>query len=716
MIKTNNNLITINTKNTSYQMMIADHNVLLHLYYGEKLNDNDNMSYTIKYNEAGFSGRIYEDERQGFSLDTLPQEFSSSGVGDYKISSIDLINVDGTNAIDLRYVSHEVLKKHDIKDMPSFRNYNEVLKITLKDKLFNIVVNLYYKVIEKYDVITRYVEVINNEKDKIVLENIMSMSIDLPEDKYNLLHFQGAHVNERQIEKTSLSYGNFSIGSKRGTSSHHHNPFAIVTKEDPTETNGECLSFAFVYSGNFLLNTEVDYTKKLRVQMGINPYNFERELKKGESFTTPEVAMCYTNKGLNEHTHLWTNAIKECIIPKHFTKNYSPILINNWEATYMNFNEEKLCSIVDGASKLGVELFVLDDGWFGKRDDDHSSLGDYNIHSTKFPKGLHNFIKYVNSKDMKFGLWIEPEMISEDSDLYRSNPNYAIQIPNRKPNLGRNQLVLNLGNDEVVEYIYNNISKLLDSYNIEYLKWDMNRNLTDIYDSKISNQKNVMHNYVVGLYKLFNKISTKYPKLRIEGCSGGGGRFDLGMLYYQPQIWTSDNTDAIDRLDIQYGTSFGYPILSMGAHVSASPNHQTGRDTPLKTRGIVAYQGTFGYELDLSLLSSEEKDLVVQQIKEFKEDRETIYHGRLYRLTDTNNKVYMATQYTTKEKTILYLVFKHLLALRTPLFIKLQGLDKNSMYEVNGEVFSGLQLMNYGLFVPFIPYNYGSHRFVITKI
>ncbi len=716
MIIENNKVITINTKNTSYQMKIGEENVLLHLYYGDKLVDNDDMSYGLSIFEYGFSPRIYEADKQGYSLDVLPLEYTSCGVGDFRINSIGVTNVDKSNALDLRYVKHEVLKKHEIKGMTSFRNYNEVLKVYLKDVLFNIEVILYYKVIEKFDVITRYVEVINNEKEEITINNIMSMSIDLPDDKYNLIHFQGAHVNERQLVKTPLQYGNFNIGSTRGTSSHHHNPFVVITKNDTTEDTGECLSLAFVYSGNFLLNTEVDYTKKLRVQMGINPYNFEIKLNNKETFITPEVAMCYTNKGLNEHTNLWTNSIKHCILNKNFLNDYSPILINNWEATYMNFNEEKLCKIVDGAKELGVEMFVLDDGWFGKRDDDHSSLGDYNIHKTKFPNGLNNFVEYVNKQNMKFGLWIEPEMISEDSDLYRSHPEYAFQIPNRKPSLGRNQLVLNLGNDEVVEYIFNNIDNLLKTYNIEYLKWDMNRNLTDIYDVNSSNQKNVMHNYVLGLYKLFEKITTKYPKLRIEGCSGGGGRYDLGMLYYQPQIWTSDNTDPIERLNIQYGTSFGYPVMTMGAHVSASPNHQTGRATPLKTRGDVAQQGTFGYELDLSLLSKEEKEIVVNQIKEFKEDREIIYHGRLHRLTDDKNDLYCATQYNSKESTLLYVVFRKVLALRTPLYVKLKGLERNSYYLINDQKYSGAQLMNYGLFVPYLPFDYGSHRFVIKKL
>lgn len=716
MIIENKNIITINTKNSSYQMMIAEHNVLLHLYYGDKLNENDDMSYTITAPEFGFSPRLYDAKEQGYSLDLLPQEYTSCGVGDFKINSIGLTNVDGSNALDLRYVKHEVLKKHVLEGMPSFKNYNEVLKVYLKDVLFNIEVILYYKVIEKFDVITRYVEIINNEKEEIVIDNAMSMSIDLPTGDYNLIHFHGAHVNERQIQKTPLQYGNFSIGSKRGTSSHHHNPFALVTNNETTEDSGMCLSFAFVYSGNFQLNTEVDFNKKLRVQMGINPFNFEANLKNKQSFKSPEVAMCYTNKGLNEHTHLWTNAVKHCILNKNFLNDYSPILINNWEATYMNFNEQALCKIVDGAKELGVEMFVLDDGWFGKRDDDHSSLGDYNIHKAKFPKGLKSFVEYVNKQNMKFGLWIEPEMISEDSDLYRSNPNYALTIPNRKPSLGRNQLVLNLGNDEVVEYVFNSIDNLLTTYNIEYLKWDMNRNLTDVYDSRISNQKNVMHNYVLGLYKLFEKITTKYPKLRIEGCSGGGGRYDLGMLYYQPQIWTSDNTDAIERLNIQYGTSFGYPVMTMGAHISASPNHQTGRDTPLKTRGIVASQGTFGYELDLSLLSKEEKDIVVTQIQEFKEDREVVYHGRLYRLTDNTNDLYCATQYNTKEKILLYFVFRKVLAMRIPLFLKLKGLEKTSIYEINNVKYSGAQLMNTGLCIPYVPFDYGSHRFIINKV
>lgn len=647
----------LHTKNSVYQMQVRDYDTLAHLYYGADIGDSD-ASHRIISLDRGFSGNPYEagDDRT-FSLDVLPQEYSGYGNGDYRINAMEVTHEDGSDAIHLRYESYSMTEgKYSLKGLPCmFGNADEAetLEIVLYDRITNLKVHLLYGVFYDLDVITRAVRM-ENKGDKIVtIQRAMSMEMDYPNKHMDLIHFYGRHAMERLTERLPLYHGVQSVESKRGMSSHQHNPFVILCDRPTSEKHGDCYGFALAYSGNFRCEIEVDQMEQTRLVIGIHPYHFSYRLNTGDVFETPEVIMAYSAKGLSGLSHIYHDAYRSNLIRSKYVTAPRPILVNNWEATYFNFNEEKLFNIAKNAKEIGLDMFVLDDGWFGKRDTDYSGLGDWVVNESKIKGGLPQLVKRIKALGMKFGLWIEPEMISEDSDLYRNHPDWILRIPQRHMTRSRHQLNLDITRKEVRDYVMEQIFQVLDSCEADYVKWDMNRSVANVYSSALPGERQgeVFHRYMLGVYEMMERLVTRYPNLLFENCAGGGGRFDAGMLYYSPQIWCSDNTDAIDRLKIQYGTSFGYPISTMGAHVSVCPNHQTGRTTPFETRAVVASAGTFGFELDLEHLTPKEKEMAKKQILEYKQIEHLVQTGDYYRLSNPfHNDDYVLWQFVSKDK------------------------------------------------------------------
>lgn len=703
-------LFTLSTKNTSYQMMADKYLVLNHLYYGESIGQDD-MSYLLDYQDRGFSGNPYEaGNERDYSLDSRPQEYSTNGVGDYRINSVSVINGDGSDAADWRYVGYTTEKgKYAIPGMPALYGEEsdaDTLIVELADKVTGLHAFLYYSVWEERDIITRCVKFVNQGTDAIVLTKAASMNLDLMSGDWELMHFHGRHNLERQMERVPLMRGKMTVESVRGASSHQHNPFAILCSKDTTEEAGPCYGTALVYSGNFSIEAEKDQMGQTRLTAGINSQRFAWTLEAGAEFWTPEAVMTYSSEGFEKMSANFHHTFREHLCRGKYKHERRPVLINNWEATYFDFDKEKILNIAKGASELGVEMLVLDDGWFGKRDGDVSGLGDWYVNTDKLEGGLKPIADGINAMGMKFGLWFEPECISEDSDLYRAHPDWAIQIPGRQPNRSRYQLILDMGREDVRDYLYERMTAILDSANIEYVKWDMNRHISDVYSAVLPKERQgeASHRYMLGLYDLLERLVSRYPDLLLEGCSGGGGRFDLGMLYYSPQIWCSDDTDAVERLSVQYGTSFCYPISAVGSHVSAVPNHQTGRITPVETRGTVAMAGSFGYELDLNLLSDEEKEEVKEQIKTFKKYYNLTHEGEYYRLTNPmENRLYAAWEFVSQDQSEALVHGMQILAQPSgpSIHIPVRGLKADAMYEVNGElVRSGRALMHGGLNFP----------------
>ncbi len=713
--------ITLHTKKTTYQMGITDSKFLIHLYYGPRMEGNAESLLT--YYDRGFSGNPYDvGMDRTFSLDVLPQEYPCYGNGDYRTVAFNMRNEDGVFGADLRYQGHCTKKgKYAIQGLPAVYAKEEeayTVEVQLADTSSKVEVILKYGVLPELDVITRSVVVCNKGEKKIFLNKVYSASLDFLTGNFDVLHFHGRHAMERNLERVPVIYGNQSFGSKRGTSSHQQNPFFIVAGRETTEDFGACYGMSFLYSGNFKFEVEKDQYGQTRMQMGLLDEMFDYELKAGEEFYSPEVAMAYSKEGLTHLSHLYHKLIRYHVCRGNYKEIRRPILINNWEATYFDFNGEKIVDIARQASELGVEMLVLDDGWFGKRNDDNSGLGDWYVNEKKMNGTLEEVSKKVHELGMKFGLWIEPEMVNEDSDLYREHPDWAFTIPGRKPVRSRNQLVLDFSKKEVVEYIFEQIAKVVDSLQIEYIKMDMNRSICDVYSAVegYQNYGKIMHQYVLGVYSFLEKMLERYPNILIEGCSGGGGRFDAGMLYYTPQIWCSDNTDAIERIWIQHGTSFGYPISSVGSHVSAIPNHQTGRKTDIHTRGVVAMAGSFGYELDLSLLSEEEKEAVKEQISSYKKYWNLIHNGEYYRLSMPEEEREMAGWSFISEDKKEALV--NIVSLTThgnaPVtYIKCKGLDPTKQYAVEGTetVYDGSVLIHVGIPVPVVQEEYHAWQY-----
>lgn len=718
---------SLTTKNSDYEMNIDKFGVLRHLWYGPQADGGVNC---LDYSEISFSGSIYEaGNDRSYSLNTQPLEYSCEGCGDFRIHALSAVHPNGARALDLRFEKYLVKRgeKYSIPNLPAVytndSDYAETLEITLKDRDSNVRVILNYGVFPDLDIITRNAVIINDCNDPIILENAASFCLDIPFGKWEWIHFHGRHAMERITERAKLIHGVQESSSNRGASSHQQNPTVLLCSPDCTETHGECFGAALMYSGSFKTSIQLDEINQVRVVMGINPDQFRWELKPGEKFYTPEAILSYSSSGFETLSHNFHRIIRNNVCRGEYKLCERPVLINNWEATYFDFNEEKIYKIAEKASKLGIDMLVLDDGWFGKRNSDSSGLGDWTVNESKIRGGLSKLVERVKSLGMKFGIWFEPEMISEDSDLYRAHPDWAIKIPGRDPIRSRFQLVLDMTRSDVREYLFGAISAILNSADISYVKWDFNRHITDWYTSSMNaaHQGEMPHRFVLGLYELLERLTSAFPHVLFEGCSGGGGRFDAGMLYYTPQIWCSDDTDAYERTKIQYGTSFFYPISAVGSHISAVPNHQTGRTTPFATRAVTAMAGSFGYELDLNKISEEEQNQVSQQVARFKKYGSLIHNGKYYRLSDPFSDNYAAWEFASKDKALVQGMVYRTEPTSLRYCVKLRGLDENGLYRVVcgeevHELVSGKALMVRGILLPKTWGDYISFEINLTRI
>ena len=716
---------TLQTKNTTYQMQVDRYGFLLHLYYGKKTDGC--MDYLLTYYDRGFSGNPYDaGEDRTYSMDTLPQEFPCYGNGDFRSTAFAVENADGSMSCDLRYKSHKIFDgKYNLEGLPAVYASEEeaqTLEILMEDPVTGVKVVLLYGVLPAQDIITRSVCVKNESSGKIYLNKIESASLDFLYGDYELLTFYGRHAMERNVQRVPVVHGTQKIGSVRGTSSHQYNPMMILAEKETTEDKGNCYAMSFVYSGCFQGEVLKDQLNQTRMMLGLQEEAFRYPLEAGEMFQAPEVILSYSSEGMNRLSQNLHHCIRQHVCRGKYKEEIRPILINSWEAAYFDFTGDTIYELAKAAKEVNIDMLVMDDGWFGKRDDDNSGLGDWFVNEKKLGGTLGNLIKRINDLGVKFGIWIEPEMVSEDSDLYRKHPDWALTVPGRNPVRSRNQLVLDFSRKEVVDEIYDQICKVLDQGNIEYVKWDMNRSLMDVYSSVTRDQGRVLHDYVLGLYDFLERLVQRYPNLLIEGCSGGGGRFDAGMMYYTPQIWCSDNTDAIDRLRIQYGTSFGYPVSVVGSHVSAVPNHQTGRKTPLHTRGVVAMSGTFGYELNLMKLSEEEKQEIREQIAEYKSYAPIIQNGLYYRLSNPTTEEICAWEFVhtdekEQSKVLLNIVMQVIHGNMTVNYVKLQGLEETAVYreEKSGKRYTGAALMYGGMPLPIEPGEYQAYQYCFVK-
>ena len=718
-------IFTLQTKNTTYQMQVDRYGFLLHLYYGKKTDTC--MDYLLTYYDRGFSGNPYDaGENRTYSMDALPQEFPCYGNGDFRSTAFAVENADGSMSCDLRYKSHTIFDgKYNLQGLPAVyasEEESQTLEILMEDPVTGVKVVLLYGVLPAQDIITRSVCVKNESSGKIYLNKIESASLDFLYGDYELLTFYGRHAMERNVQRVPVVHGTQKIGSVRGTSSHQYNPMMILAEKETTEDKGNCYAMSFVYSGCFQGEVLKDQLNQTRMMLGLQEEAFRYPLETGEMFQAPEVILSYSSEGMNRLSQNLHHCIRQHICRGKYKEEIRPILINSWEAAYFDFTGDTIYELAKAAKEVNIDMLVMDDGWFGKRDDDNSGLGDWFVNEKKLGGTLGNLIKRINDLGVKFGIWIEPEMVSEDSDLYRKHPDWALTVPGRNPVRSRNQLVLDFSRKEVVDEIYDQICKVLDQGNIEYVKWDMNRSLMDVYSSVTRDQGRVLHDYVLGLYDFLERLVQRYPNLLIEGCSGGGGRFDAGMMYYTPQIWCSDNTDAIDRLRIQYGTSFGYPVSVVGSHVSAVPNHQTGRKTPLHTRGVVAMSGTFGYELNLMKLSEEEKQEIREQIAEYKSYAPIIQNGLYYRLSDPTTEEICAWEFVhtdekEQSKVLLNIVMQVIHGNMTVNYVKLQGLEEMAVYreEKSGKRYTGAALMYGGMPLPIEPGEYQAYQYCFVK-
>ncbi len=699
-------IFTLDTKHTSYRMKVDEYGFLLHLYYGGRVYGN--MDYLLTCYDRGFSGNPWDvGNDRTYSLDVLPQEYPVMGVGDFRNSALIVRNADGSDCCDLRYIGHEIKQgKYGLPGLPAVyadAGEAETLEITLGDKVSGMRVTLLYGVLEEADIITRSVVLENRGVNNVTVEKAASACLDFVTGSFDMLSFYGRHTMERNLQREELRHGTYAIGSRRGTSSHQYNPAVILADRNTTEDTGGCYGMVFVYSGNFLFEAERDQYDQTRLLMGMQSDLFHYPLEQGEKLVVPETILCYSDQGLGALSARFHDCIREHLCRGKFRDAPRPVLLNSWEAAYFTFDGQTLLKLAKSTAALGIDMIVMDDGWFGKREDDNSGLGDWQVNEKKLGCTLRELIEQINGEGVKFGIWIEPEMVSEDSELYRQHPDWALRIPGREPVRGRNQLVLDFSRADVRDYIFEQICSILDQGKIEYVKWDMNRSIADVFSGE-TEQGKVTYQYVLGVYDFLERLLQKYPDILLEGCSGGGGRFDAGMLYYTPQIWCSDNTDALDRLRIQYGTSFFYPASAVGSHVSAVPNHQTGRSVSLHTRGVVAMAGAFGYELDPEKLTAEEREAVREQIRQYRSREELIRRGRYYRLSDPFTAAYTAWMFVSKDgsRALLSVVMLEMHGNMTVSYVKLKGLDAASVYRdmESGRRYYGADLMEAGLPMP----------------
>lgn len=700
-------IFKLDSKNSTYMIGIVDEERFIsHIYYGRYISDRD-MSYLLKIGEYPYVPSINNRERVSF-MDNLPFEYSTHGVGDYRESCLKVRKGDGTSACNLKYESHKIYAgKTKLKGLPASFGSNEectTLEITCIDNCVGIEVILSYTVFEDLDVITRSVTIRNISNEALFIEKALSVCVDFEGMDCDTITLHGSWARERHIQRKKVDLGKFAVSSIRGQSSHQEHPFMAIVSRETNQDNGEVYGFSLVYSGNFIAEVEGTQFHNTRFVMGISPENFEWKLHANEEFTTPEVICVFSHRGIGAMTHTYHDFYRNHLIRSKYKDMKRPILINNWEATYFDFNTEKLLKIAKDSARLGIEMLVMDDGWFGKRNSDNCALGDWFVNEDKIKGGLKYLVEEVNKLGMKFGIWFEPEMISPDSELYREHPDWAIQINGREIGMARNQYVLDFSREEIREYIYKRMKSILNSAPISYVKWDMNRPLSDLGSSALppDRQGELSHRYVLGLYEMLERFTTDFPDILLEGCSGGGARFDPGMLYYCPQIWCSDDTDAIERLQIQEGTAMVYPLSTIGAHVSDCPNHTVGRVTPFETRGYVALAGTFGYELDVTKISEEEKNLIPKQIELYHKYNAIIRNGDYYRLLSYREQgTFDAWQVVSKDKSesVVFVIQ----VLNRPNYhstrLRLKGLNETHMYKMEGQELSGGALMHAGILI-----------------
>lgn len=702
-----NKVFLINTQNTSYGIAIVDDRYVEHLYYGAQIEDTD-IRYLLREDEAPFTPSSNKREKGAF-LDCAPMEYPETGMGDYRESALCVRSAQGHRASELCYEGYEIVKgKPALEGLPATWGKDSecsTLKIFCRDSLLGMKVTLMYSVFEGSDALTRSVIIENEGEEPVYIEKVLSACLDMDDRNFEVVSLAGSWARERHIQRLPLGYGRQNVASFKGESSHQEHPFMALVTPGTTQDHGEVYAMNFVYSGNFIAQAEKSQFDSVRMTMGIHPEGFTWKLEPGEKFTAPEVVMVYSAEGLGRMTRTFHDLYREHLIRSPYLHEKRPILINNWEATYFDFDEKKLLEIAKDASELGIEMLVMDDGWFGKRSLDDSSLGDWYVNEEKIRGGLHELVENVKKLGMKFGIWIEPEMISPESELYRKHPDWAIQIPGRDITQSRAQYVLDFSREEVTDGVYEMIADVLRSADISYVKWDMNRQLTTLgsYALPSDRQGELSHRYVLGVYRMQERLITDFPDILLENCSGGGARFDAGMLYYSPQIWCSDDTDAIERLAIQEGTALIYPVSAMGAHVSVCPNHTVGRTTPFETRGDVALLGTFGYELDITKLSAEEKEQVKEQVGKYHKYNDLIREGDYYRLESASeNGFYDSWMIVEKDKSRALLFYVQVLARANAKsrFVRLAGLDPERRYTVEGKVYAGSTLMQAGVRVP----------------
>jgi len=695
-------------KEISYIIHILPNGHVGNLYFGKKIDPYKTYNHLFEGIYRPLAAYVYEGDNK-FSLQNTRQEYPTFGLSDFRKGAFLIKQENGSEISDFKYESHKIIEgKLKLKGLPQTYVENKedatTLEITLLDEVIKSKLKLYFTIFEDRAVITRSASFLNLSNKSINIEKAMSFNLDLPDSNYNMIQLNGAWGRERHVYDRSIKEGTQGFYSLKGASSAEFNPFLALRRSNTDEFSGEVIGFSLVYSGNFMAEIDVDTYNQTRIMMGIHPDRFSWPLNLNEEFYTPEVVIVYSDKGLNYMSQVYHSLYRECLMRGKWKNSVRPILLNSWEALSFSIDEEKIKELATNASKLGVELFVLDDGWFGKRNNDNAGLGDWTVNKEKFPNGLNEIIEYINKLGMDFGIWIEPEMVNKESELYRSHPDWIIHDPNRKPSHTRNQYTLDFSRDEVVDHIYNQIEKLLSDYNISYVKWDMNRYITECYskDKGANLQGTVYHKYILNVYKLYDKLTTRFPNILFESCSSGGARFDPGMLYYAPQTWTSDNTDAMERIKIQYGSSLVYPLISMGSHVSESPNQQVFRETALETRANVAYFGNLGYELDVNRLWDVEKEEIKKQIQFYKENREVFQFGEFYRIKNPyNNNISAWMVKSNDEKTIIlgcYKLLNH--ANEGKERVKLFGLDKDGDYKLSypyEKEFKGDELMNVGI-------------------
>ena len=702
-----NKVFLLNTEHTSYGIALTDDRYVCHLYYGSRLEETD-LRYLLREDEGPFTPSSNKRETGSF-LDSAPMEYPESGMGDYRESALRIRSAAGYRASELVYEGYEIMAgKPRLEGLPATWGADSAcstLKIYCRDQLLGMKVTLLYSVFQDSDALTRSAIIENEGKEPFYIEKALSACLDMDDRGFEVMGLFGSWARERRIQRIPLGYGRQNIASFRGESSHQEHPFLALVTPETTQDTGEVYAMNFVYSGNFIAQAEKSQFDSVRMTMGIHPEGFTWKLEPGESFTAPEVVLAYSSEGLGKMTRTFHDLYRNHLIRSPWLHRKRPILINNWEATYFDFDEKKLLEIAEDASELGIEMLVMDDGWFGKRSNDDSSLGDWRVNEEKIRGGLNSLVENVKKLGMKFGIWIEPEMISPDSELYRQHPDWALQVPGRDITQSRAQYVLDLSREEVADGVYEMIAEVLHSADISYVKWDMNRQLATMgsYAWPADRQGELYHRYMLGVYRMQERLLADFPDLLLENCSGGGARFDAGMLYYSPQIWCSDDTDAVERLAIQEGTALIYPVSAMGAHVSVCPNHTVGRVTPFVTRGHVALSGTFGYELDITKLTDEEKAIVKAQTAEYHKYNDLIREGDYYRMESyTENKDRDSWMIVSKEKDRALVFCVQVLsgANRKSRFLRLKGLDPDRRYVADGREYQGSTLMRAGLRIP----------------